>query len=94
VSAAKGILASFAAGGLFGAGLLVSQMTNPTKIIEFLDLFRDPSLALVMIGALVTTYIGYRIVLKRPSPIMGLVLAGVYPVFARDRLWHRYLLQD
>ena len=64
-------LISFVAGGLFGAGLLVSQMTNPYKIISFLDVFGnwDPSLAFVMIGALITTFIGYRAVLGKEKPL-------------------------
>ena len=45
-------LSSFAAGLLFGLGLLLSGMANPAKVIGFLDLFGawDPSLALVMAG--------------------------------------------
>ncbi|GLZ23964.1 hypothetical protein Pstu01_06340 [Stutzerimonas stutzeri] len=49
-------LASFAAGLLFGQGLLLSGMANPAKVIGFLDLAGawDPSLALVMAGAIGT----------------------------------------
>lgn len=58
-------------GSLFGIGLLVAQMTNPAKVIAFLDLFGswDPSLAFVMGGALIVTLIGYRFVLKRKQPL-------------------------
>ena len=65
-------LAAFAGGGLFGAGLLISQMTNPSKVIGFLDVFGhwDPSLALVMASALLVTFIGYRIVLGKSAPIL------------------------
>ena len=65
-------LAVFAGGGLFGAGLLISQMTNPSKVIGFLDVFGhwDPSLALVMASALLVTFIGYRIVLGKSAPIL------------------------
>jgi hypothetical protein len=61
---------SFAAGGLFGLGLLISQMTNPAKVLAFLDLFGawDPSLAFVMGGALAVTALGYRFVLKQDKP--------------------------
>ncbi|MCG6574769.1 YeeE/YedE family protein [Pseudomonas sp. AF32] len=47
-------LTAFMAGLLFGLGLLLSGMTNPTKVLAFLDLAGawDPSLALVMIGAI------------------------------------------
>jgi len=61
----KRAIISFVAGGLFGAGLVVSQMTNPAKIIAFLDIFGawDPSLAFVMAGAILVTFFGYRYVL-------------------------------
>ncbi len=59
---------SFVAGGLFGAGLLISQMTNPAKVIDFLNFFADPSLALVMASALLVTFLGYRFVLRSESP--------------------------
>lgn len=61
------------AGVLFGAGLSVSQMINPQKVQAFLDLAGDwdPSLALTMAGALLVTAIGYRLVLKRPRPLLG-----------------------
>ncbi len=63
-------LISFAAGGLFGAGLVISQMTNPAKVIAFLDLFGnwDASLAFVMGGALLVTFFGYRMVLGKTAP--------------------------
>ena len=65
------LLAGFAAGGLFGAGLLISQMTNPDKVLSFLDIFGDwdPSLAFVMGAALLVTVIGYRFVLRRSAPL-------------------------
>ena len=49
----KKILAGFAAGLVFGVGLTIAQMTNPAKVLAFLDLFGawDPSLAFVMGGA-------------------------------------------
>ena len=50
------ILSAFFSGLIFGLGLIVAQMTNPAKVIGFLDVAGhwDPSLAFVMIGALVT----------------------------------------
>lgn len=62
---------SFIAGGLFGTGLVVSQMTNPYKVISFLDVFGnwDPSLAFVMAAALVVTFVGYRFVLAKEKPL-------------------------
>ena len=63
-------VSAFVAGSLFGLGLLVSQMTNPAKVLAFLDVFGDwdPSLAFVMGGALLVTAVGYRFVLRREAP--------------------------
>ncbi len=49
-------LSAFASGLTFGLGLIVSQMINPVKVLSFLDVTGnwDPSLALVMAGALLT----------------------------------------
>lgn len=62
---------AFAAGILFGLGLAVSQMVNPAKVLAFLDIAGrwDPSLALVMAGALGVTFLGYRLVQRRPVPL-------------------------
>lgn len=66
-------LTALLAGLIFGLGLVVSQMTNPAKVISFLDVFGDwdPSLALVMFAALIVTGIGYRVVLKRDEPVFA-----------------------
>jgi uncharacterized membrane protein YedE/YeeE len=66
-------LAALASGLLFGLGLAVSQMVNPKKVQAFLDVTGDwdPSLALVMGGALAVTGIAFRFVLKRKSPVFG-----------------------
>ncbi|MFN3616729.1 MAG: DUF6691 family protein [Aquabacterium sp.] len=57
-------------GLLFGLGLAVSGMTDPLKVQNFLDVTGtwDPSLALVMGGAVVVTFIGYRLAWKRGQP--------------------------
>jgi hypothetical protein len=67
----KRILGGLAAGLLFGAGLSVSGMINPAKVIGFLDLAGawDPSLAFVMLGGVTVTAIGYRTVLRRGQPM-------------------------
>jgi uncharacterized membrane protein YedE/YeeE len=59
------------AGTLFGAGLAVSQMTNPAKVQNFLDVFGsfDPSLALVMGAALAVSAVGFRIASHRSAPL-------------------------
>ncbi|MEP0941892.1 MAG: DUF6691 family protein [Rhizobiaceae bacterium] len=63
-------ISGFLLGLLFGVGLVISGMSDPAKVLNFLDLFGswDPSLAFVMGGALVVTFIGYRLVLNRPQP--------------------------
>ncbi|MBL8595969.1 MAG: YeeE/YedE family protein [Devosia sp.] len=55
----------------FGAGIVVSGMGNPAKVLNFFDIFGswDPSLMLVMLSALVVTFVGYRLVLRRPAPV-------------------------
>lgn len=59
-------------GLVFGAGIAMSGMANPAKVLNFFDVFGtwDPSLALVMAVALVVTAIGYRFVLKRTRPLL------------------------
>jgi hypothetical protein len=67
-----GILVNALAGFIFGLGLLVSGMANPAKVQNFLDLAGsfDPSLIFVMGGALVVTFAGYRLVLRRQRPLL------------------------
>lgn len=64
-------------GAIFGAGLAIAGMTNPAKVIGFLDLTGawDPSLALVMVGAILVHGIGVHIVARRKAPVMG----GAFP---------------
>ena len=66
------IFSAFAAGLLFGLGLIVSQMVNPAKIQAFLDLTGswDPSLAFVMIGAIAASGTGYLFAERRRVPIL------------------------
>lgn len=66
------LISSLAAGLLFGLGLSISGMINPAKILDFLDIAGewDPTLALVMGGALAVTIPAFRIVLKRPMPLL------------------------
>ncbi len=66
------LIALYLTGLVFGVGISISGMANPAKVLNFFDVFGtwDPSLAFVMGGALVVTFIGYRFVLKRPAPIM------------------------
>lgn len=64
---------AFLVGVLFAFGLLVSGMTQPDKVVGFLDFFGawDPSLAFVMLGAIGVHFVTYRIVMKRPSPLLA-----------------------
>lgn len=65
------IACGFAAGVLFGLGLVISGMTDPAKVVNFLDLAGtwDPSLAFVMAGAIAVTFTGYRIAFGRGRPL-------------------------
>ncbi|QOF71697.1 YeeE/YedE family protein [Aminobacter sp. SR38] len=64
-------LVNLALGLVFGIGLVVSGMSDPAKVLNFLDVTGtwDPSLALVMGGAVITAFVGYRLVLKRSKPL-------------------------
>ena len=64
-------IASLISGIIFGIGLVISEMINPEKVLGFLDLFGnwDPSLALVMIGALVVFSPLFHIIKKRENPL-------------------------
>jgi hypothetical protein len=63
----------FAIGLLFGWGLLISGMTDPGKVIGFLDLAGtwDPSLAFVMGGGILVGLIGFTVAKKRTRSILG-----------------------
>lgn len=66
-------LASFVCGFLFGVGLLVSGMTQPAKVLGFLDVFGvwDPTLAFVMAAALLVSFFGFRIARQRGKPVLA-----------------------
>ena len=65
-------LIALATGVLFGAGLAVSDMVNPARVLAFLDIFGawDPALAFVMGGAIIPTAIAYRISNKLRQPFL------------------------
>ena len=67
------VLAALLSGVLFGLGLAISGMTDPNVVIGFLDLFGDfnPALMFVLGGAVGTTLIAFRFVLRRPSPLLA-----------------------
>lgn len=62
----------FLSGLVFGLGLVISGMSDPAKVLNFLDLAGtwDPSLAFVMVGATLTAFIGYRLVWHRKAPVL------------------------
>jgi len=74
-------------GLLFGAGLYVSQMVDPLKVLRFLDFGAipsggwDPSLAFVIAPAIVVMFIAVRIARPRPSPLFDTAFHG--PTFTR-----------
>lgn len=63
----------FIAGLLFGLGLILSGMTNPAKVLGFLDLFGlwDPSLAFVMGGAILVGIFAFALARKRTTSFFG-----------------------
>ncbi|MFO7552368.1 MAG: DUF6691 family protein [Haliea sp.] len=69
----KSTLAALIAGLLFGAGLLLSGMVNPAKVIGFLDIAGawDPSLALVMVSAILVSWMGVQLALRRATDTAG-----------------------
>jgi uncharacterized protein len=66
-------ISEFVIGLLFGVGLIVSGMTDPSKVLGFLDLFGawDPSLALVMGGAILVGVIAFAAAKKRTTTFLG-----------------------
>ena len=66
-------LTALVAGTLFGLGLAISQMTNPAKVLAFLDIAGDwdPSLAFVMAGAVAVSFVAFRVARTRHTPLLG-----------------------
>lgn len=64
-------LFALSAGLLFGVGLTIAGMTRPSKVIGFLDIGGtwDPTLALVMVGAIGVHLVGYRWIRRRAAPV-------------------------
>ena len=67
------ILAALAAGLVFGLGLILSGMGNPGKVQNFLDIFGtwDPSLALVMVGAIAVGLVAFTWAKRRKTALLG-----------------------
>jgi uncharacterized membrane protein YedE/YeeE len=70
------IVSSLVCGFIFGLGLLISGMMQPSKVLAFLDIFGartgtwDASLAVVMAAALAVSGVGYVLVQRRPQPVL------------------------
>ena len=67
------IILSLLVGIIFGAGLALSDMVNPARVLNFFDVAGswDPTLIFVMGGALATATLGYRLVFARQAPLIG-----------------------
>lgn len=67
------VLTSLLAGLVFGLGLIVSGMANPAKVLGFLDLGGtwDPSLALVMVGAITVGFVAFLFTKNRTRSLLG-----------------------
>src|SRR5262245_12324019 len=66
------LIASFVCGLIFGSGLMISGMTDPTKVLGFLDLFGawDATLAFVMAGAVAVSSLGFAFARRRGAPVL------------------------
>ena len=66
-------ISEFLVGLIFGIGLILSGMTDPGKVIGFLDLFGnwDPSLAFVMGGAILVGVFAFTVAKKRTTSVLG-----------------------
>lgn len=67
------ILSYAGVGALFSTGLVLAEMTNPVRVLRFLDFTGDfdPSLLWVMVGAILAHGVTHRWVLRRASPLFG-----------------------
>ena len=81
-------IAAFAAGLVFGVGLILSGMSDPSKVIGFLDVTRawDPSLAFVMLGGIAVVALGRRLAPTKP------LFDRAYPVLRRHGIDRRLIL--
>ena len=81
---------SFVIGAIFGIGLIVSGMSNPAKVLGFLDLAGpwDPSLALVMAAALLPAAAAYLLMRRREISVLGKPLQ----IPALKRIDHRLVI--
>ncbi|MFZ5961815.1 DUF6691 family protein [Thalassococcus sp. BH17M4-6] len=83
-------LFAFVAGGLFGAGLMISGMTDTAKVQGWLDVFGDwdPTLAFVMGGAILPMALAWAVSRRRAAPLNG----GTFPTPPEPRLGRNLVL--
>jgi uncharacterized protein len=69
----RATLPALAAGTIFGAGLALSEMVNPVRVLGFLDVTGnwDPTLAFVMAGAVLVSAVGYILSRRLRAPLFG-----------------------
>ncbi len=84
------ILIAAASGGLFGAGLLVSGMTNTVKVQGWLDIFGawDPTLAFVLGGAILPMLVAWHLTTRRQAAITG----ASFPARPDPKLGHNLII--
>ncbi|WDR05264.1 YeeE/YedE family protein [Devosia rhodophyticola] len=70
----RSIVSAALIGLVFGAGIVISGMSNPAKVLNFFDPLGtwDPSLLVVMVSAFAVTFFGYRLVFKKQSPLLDI----------------------
>jgi uncharacterized membrane protein YedE/YeeE len=70
------VFTSLLVGLVFGVGLILSGMADPGKVLGFLDLAGpwDPSLALVMVGAIAVGLVAFTVAKQRTNSLLGLDL--------------------
>ncbi|MDK2767983.1 MAG: YeeE/YedE family protein [Sphingomonas sp.] len=75
----KKLLVALASGLIFGLGLIVSAMVSPGKVLAFLDVTApswDPSLAVVLVSAVVVSAIGFEVGRRRKAPLFASAFNG------------------
>ena len=84
------IIVSLFCGIIFGIGLVISEMINPAKVLGFLNIFRDwdPSLAFVMIGALVVSTPMFHLFKNKNKP----VFASSFSIPANKKLDNKLII--
>lgn len=84
----KRLVIATLSGALFGAGLLISGMTNPAKVQGWLDVFGnwDPTLGFVLTGAILPMLIAWRIAARRRTAFTGVEMPPLPPQRIDGRL--------